>query len=133
MQWKSVKQTAERFRISERRVQKLCEEGRIEGAQMISNVWVIPSDAVKPADERMIITDTDLMSLSDLCKELSVSVATGRNWLKLGKLTPSCEIKRSPFFSREYVNSIKDDIKSGKKAALKSRRNKKYVSGNSRT
>ena len=130
MELHSVKQTAEKFGISERRVQKLCEEGRLEGAQMISNVWVIPSNAIKPADERTIITNTNLMSLSDLCKELSVSVATGRNWLKLGKLTPSCEIKKSPFFSKEYVTSIKDDIRSGRKNALKNRRNKKYVSGN---
>lgn len=130
MQLQSVKQTAERFNISERRVQKLCEEGRIDGAQMISNVWVIPSDALKPADERTVFTDADIMSLSDLCKELSVSIATGRNWVKLGKITPSCEIKRTPFFNREYVCSIKNDIKTGKKTALKSRRNKKYVSGN---
>lgn len=130
MELQSVKQTADRFCISERRVQKLCEDGRIEGAQMISNVWVIPSTAIKPADERTITTDTGLLSLSDLCKELSVSVATGRNWLKLGKLTPSCEIKKSPFFSEEYVHSLKNDIISGKKEALKSRRNKKYVSGN---
>lgn len=130
MQLQSVKQTAERFNISERRVQKLCEEGRIEGAQMISNVWVIPSNAIKPADERIIVSDADMLSLSDLCKELSISTATGRNWLKLGKLAPSYEIKQSPFFSKEYAKSIKDDIKSGKKAALKSRRNKKYISGN---
>ena len=130
MQLQSVKQTAERFNISERRVQKLCEEGRIEGARMISNVWVIPGNAPKPSDERTIITDANLMSLSDLCRELSVSVATGRNWVKLGKLTPSCMIKRSPFFTKEYADSVKDDIKSGKKAALKSRRNKKYISGN---
>lgn len=130
MQLQSVKQTAERFNISERRVQKLCEEGRIDGAQMISNVWVIPGDALKPADERIALTDTGLMSLSDLCKELSVSIATGRNWIKLGKITPSCEIKSIPFFNKEYVCKIKKDIKSGKKTALKSRRNKKYISGN---
>ena len=130
MQLQSVKQTAERFNISERRVQKLCEEGRIDGAQMISNVWVIPSDALKPSDERTIRIDADLMSLSDLCKELSVSIATGRNWVKLGKITPDRIIKRTPFFNREYVCKIKDDIKTGKKTALKSRRNKKYVSGN---
>lgn len=130
MQLQSVKQTAERFNVSERRVQKLCEEGRIDGAQMISNVWVIPSNALKPADERTVFSDSDFMSLSDLCKELSVSIATGRNWLRLGKIIPSYEIKKTPFFDRKYVSTIKNDIKTGKKSALKSRRNKKYVSGN---
>ena len=130
MQLESVKETAERFNISERRVQKLCEEGRIQGAKMISNVWVIPSSSSKPADERVISSNDDMLSLSELCKELSISVATGRNWVKLGKLIPTCEIKRTPFFNSGYVQTIKSDIKSGKKVALKSRRNKKYISGN---
>ncbi|MCM1105366.1 MAG: N-6 DNA methylase [Blautia sp.] len=130
MQLQSVKETAERFKISERRVQKLCEEGRIDGAQMISNVWVIPSTSLKPVDERLIAGDSDLVSLSDLCKELSISVATGRNWLKLEKITPSSIIKSSAFFSREYVAELKGNIKSGRNSSLKSRRNKKYISGN---
>lgn len=130
MQLQSVKETAKRFNISERRVQKLCETGRIDGARMISNVWLIPDTAVKPADERTAVCDQNLISLSDLCKKLSISPATGRNWIKLGKLLPSSEVKRTPFFSREYVADIKTSILSGKNAALKSRRNKKYVSGN---
>ena len=130
MQLESVKETAERFNISERRVQKLCEEGRIEGAQMISNVWVIPGSSSKPADERIISSADGMLSLSELCKELSISAATGRNWVKLGKLIPTYKNKRTPFFSSEYVQTMKADIKSEKKAALKSRRNKKYVSGN---
>ena len=97
---------------------------------MISNVWVIPSSSSKPADERVISSNDDMLSLSELCKELSISVATGRNWVKLGKLIPTYENKRTPFFSSGYVQTIKSDIKSGKKAALKSRRNKKYISGN---
>lgn len=131
MHLQSVKETAKRFHISERRVQKLCEEGRIAGAQMISNVWVIPSTAVKPEDERTIpVCNENFVSLSDLCRELSISVATGRNWIKLGKLSSSFEIKGAPFFSREYVAKIKADMQSGKNTALRSRRNKKYISGN---
>lgn len=130
MQLQSVREAAERFHLSERRIQKLCEEGRIKGAQMISNVWVIPSTSKKPADERTAVCKEDFISLSDLCKELSISMATGRNWVKLGKLLPALEIKKAPFFSREYVQEIKSDIKSGKNTALKSRRNKKHLSGN---
>lgn len=130
MQLQSVKETAKRFHISERRVQKLCEEGRIAGAQMISNVWVIPSTAAKPSDERVTACREDFLSLSELCKELSISTATGRNWVKLGKLSPSFEIKRTSFFSQSYVADMKAAIKSGKNTALKSRRNKKHISGN---
>lgn len=129
MQLLSVKETAKRFHLSERRVQILCENKRIDGAQMISGVWLIPSTAQKPTDERATPTDEKYFSLAQLCKELSISAATGRNWIKLGKLVPSSKIKNSPIFSKSYVEQLKADIKSGKNSALKNRRNKKYISG----
>ena len=52
MEYLSAKEIAEKWNISRRRVQVLCEEGRIEGAFKLSDVWVIPKDAVKPADRR---------------------------------------------------------------------------------
>lgn len=130
MQLKSVKETAERFHISERRVQKLCEAGRIDGAQMISNVWLIPDTAVKPADERYSDDLDEMMSLADLCKELSISIATGRNWVKLGKIVPTTQRKRTFYFSNNSVSHIKSHIINGETKTLKSRRNKKFISGN---
>ena len=53
MNYISVKDASINFGVSERRVQKLCETNRIDGAQMISGVWVIPEDAEKPKDERI--------------------------------------------------------------------------------
>lgn len=52
MGYLSAKEVAEKWNISRRRVQILCEEGRIEGAFKISDVWIIPKDAEKPADRR---------------------------------------------------------------------------------
>ena len=52
MDYLSAKEVAEKWNISRRRVQILCEEGRIEGAFKLSDVWVIPKNAVKPADRR---------------------------------------------------------------------------------
>lgn len=132
MDYISVKEAAEKFNISERRVQKLCETQRIEGCSMVSGVWLIPSSASKPIDERLAETpnNNDYISLPDLCTELSISTATGRNWLKLGKLTPENPGERKPFFTREYLDSLKKDLKTGENKALKSRRNKKFVSGN---
>ena len=52
MGYLSAKEVAEKWNISRRRVQLLCEEGRIEGAFKLSDVWVIPKDAEKPADRR---------------------------------------------------------------------------------
>ena len=36
----------------QRLVQKLCTEGRIQGAQKFSGAWAIPTDAAKPEDLR---------------------------------------------------------------------------------
>ena len=44
----SVKQAAVRWDISTRQVQKLCNEGRVQGAVQFANVWVIPEDTEKP-------------------------------------------------------------------------------------
>lgn len=131
MQYQSVKETAKRFKISERRVQKLCKTGRIKGAKMISGVWVIPEDAQKPNDKRTAYSGDDMISLNELCKELSVSIATGRNWVKLGKIIPSDIINKTPYFTPQYVRELKESIQNGDNSALKSRRNKKYISGNS--
>lgn len=88
MDYISVKEAASLFGLSERRVQKLCATNRIDGCNMVSGVWLIPADAQKPLDERLadIPKDSEYISLNELCDTLSISTATGRNWIKLGKL-----------------------------------------------
>lgn len=53
MELMSVKQTAEKWGVSPRRIQILCNENRIPGAQRIGYSWVIPASAKKPADARV--------------------------------------------------------------------------------
>lgn len=48
----SAKEAAERWNISQRRVAILCSEERIQGAMMVGNMWIIPSNAEKPIDKR---------------------------------------------------------------------------------
>ena len=48
----SVQQVAEKWGISERRIQKLCEENRITGALRFGHAWAIPKGAEKPMDKR---------------------------------------------------------------------------------
>lgn len=48
MEYISAKEAAEKWGISKRRVQKLCEEGRIEGVIKVELVWAIPLTARKP-------------------------------------------------------------------------------------
>ena len=53
MEYLSIRQTADKWKISKRRVQVLCIEGRIPGAMKIDYSWAIPSNAEKPKDERI--------------------------------------------------------------------------------
>ena len=53
MDYISTKEASEKWGISERRIQKLCEENRIDGAIRFSRVWAIPKDAEKPVDARL--------------------------------------------------------------------------------
>ncbi len=53
MNYISARDVALKWNISTRRVQVLCEQGRIEGVFRIGTTWAIPEDAVKPADGRI--------------------------------------------------------------------------------
>lgn len=52
MDYIPVQEAATKWGISERRIQKLCEEERITGAIRFSRMWLIPKDARKPTDGR---------------------------------------------------------------------------------
>ncbi len=137
----SVSDAAEKFNISKRRVQLLCEQGRIEGANRMSGVWLIPTNAQKPTDARRKSTvpenqlslfddlykiEEEKLSITQVCELLSVSQATAKNWIRLGKLKIGSD---GETFDKKYIETLISEIKSGKVNRLKSRRNKKSVSG----
>jgi len=49
----SAKDASKKWNITQRRVATLCSEGKINGAEMIGNMWLIPTDAKKPIDGRI--------------------------------------------------------------------------------
>lgn len=53
MEYITAKEAAEKWNISQRRVQVLCEQGRIKGAVRLGWAWAIPKEADKPLDARM--------------------------------------------------------------------------------
>ena len=53
MEYLSLKQTAEKWGITVRRVQVLCSQDRIPGAMKIGSFWVVPKEAEKPKDQRI--------------------------------------------------------------------------------
>lgn len=52
MEYMSCPEAAEKWGISERRVQILCKKNRIPGVSKIGYMWLIPKDAEKPLDKR---------------------------------------------------------------------------------
>ncbi len=52
MDYISAQEAAKKWGVSERRVQKLCEENRIPGVIRFNRMWLIPKDAEKPVDGR---------------------------------------------------------------------------------
>ena len=49
----TVQEAAIRWGVTERQVQMLCKNERIEGVSRIGRNWLIPIDAEKPKDRRI--------------------------------------------------------------------------------
>lgn len=71
-----------------------------------------------------------LYTLSEACELLSISTATGRNWMKTGRLISVAEKDQKPLFEEDALLSLKNALANGSISGLKSRRNKTYVGGN---
>ncbi|GFH40326.1 Fic family protein [Lactococcus insecticola] len=66
----TVKQAAEKWGISDRRVRLLCAEGKIVGAIQQGRAWKIPYDAVKPSDGRFKSEENLLKKIDEKKREL---------------------------------------------------------------
>ena len=66
----TVKQAAEKWGISDRRIRVLCAEGKIPGAYQEGRGWKIPADAEKPADGRYRSRESVLSRIDQKKKEL---------------------------------------------------------------
>lgn len=53
----TASQAAERWNISQRRVQILCASGRIAGVFKLGENWAIPHNAKKPSDKRIKVNE----------------------------------------------------------------------------
>ena len=61
----TVKQAAEKWGISDRRVRILCSEGKIPGVYQEGRGWEIPYDATKPTDGRYKIKESLIPIIED--------------------------------------------------------------------
>ena len=49
----TIKEIAEKWDVTARRVQKMCADGKIPGASKFGRDWAVPKDAEKPIDGRV--------------------------------------------------------------------------------
>lgn len=62
MRFITASQAAEKWNISQRRVQVLCAQGRVEGVFKLGEYWAIPDTTKKPQDDRkcrLIVSDKE--------------------------------------------------------------------------
>lgn len=53
MEYMTIQEAAERWGITERRIQVLCSSGRLDGATKFGRQWAIPTETEKPDDARI--------------------------------------------------------------------------------
>lgn len=53
MDYITVREAANKWSLSERRLQSMCNDGLINGVKKFGRSWAIPSDAERPEDHRV--------------------------------------------------------------------------------
>ncbi len=115
MNYLSVKQAAEKWSMTPRRVQVLCNQGRIDGAQRVGNVWTIPETAEKPDDARKKVNERKKKINSDIILE-RVWAMPNKNTFEIkpihdlitDELTDGVWI--DPFANRNKLATITNDL-----------------------
>ena len=98
MEFMTTKKAVQKWNISERRIRKLLQDGRIEGAVKVGNNWNIPINANKPADKRSMKLDNT---------EFKFDLAD--NYFdKVDELNKELNSKRP--ISKETLKSLKESI-----------------------
>ena len=101
MEYIKVSEAAIKWGLSARRVRTLCAEGRIGGVIRKGNLYMIPSDAIRPSDARYNkSSDADVSPLFTLLDNMRTELSSYR------PLTPAeTEALRSEFIVEHTYNS----------------------------
>ena len=115
MNYISVREAAERWEMTPRRVQVLCNDGRIDGAQRVGNVWTIPENADKPIDARKKIIAPKAKANSNITIERIWAMPNKNTFeikpihdLIVEEITDGVWI--DPFANRNKLASITNDL-----------------------
>ena len=96
----SAKDAATKWDISQRRVIALCSEGRIPGAQLVGNSWVLPKRSKKPVDAR---TKTAKAKSCEAKPFLKWAGGKGQLLTEIGKYYPFAEKKHIKKYAEPFV------------------------------
>lgn len=96
----SAKDAATKWDISQRRVIVLCSEGRIPGAQLVGNSWVLPRRSKKPVDAR---TKTAKAKSGEAKPFLKWAGGKGQLLTEIGKYYPFAKKKHIKKYAEPFV------------------------------
>ena len=106
-----IKEASVKWNISERRIRKLIELGRIENAQKLGTVWFLPEDSAKPIDKRYKKAELPEYEIDNrYFKDLDERNKRVRSTIELNRLKPLnpkySQIKRDNF----SIPYLKEDL-----------------------
>ncbi|MEG1008626.1 MAG: Fic family protein [Clostridia bacterium] len=96
MNYITIKDASKLWNISERRIRKLIQDKRIEGAIKVGTTWNIPKESTKPIDKRIKLEENDF--IIDIPKNF---------FEKIDKKKKILDSKRS--LPRETINSLMEN------------------------
>lgn len=95
MEYITTRQASEKWGVSERRIQKYCADGRIQGAIKFGVSWGIPADAVRPRDPRKK-------------KRTPKNPAAGEKSTSCSKLLPLMNSRYRPGHCLEFIENMEE-------------------------
>ena len=116
MNYLSVAQTAEKWEMTPRRVQVLCNQGRIEGAQRVGNIWTIPETAEKPIDGRKKVTDINTPKINSGILMERIWAMPNKNTFEIKPIKALIEEELTdglwidPFANRNKLATVTNDL-----------------------
>ena len=125
MEYLPIHEYSDIWSISKRRIQILCKEGRIPGAKMIGNMWVIPKNTERPSDARTknpivkpIKTDSNvrrelkklLKKLYDSARKKGISIDTQKEYALSIIAAELCSLYIGHSLDFKARNTIYNDI-----------------------
>ena len=65
MDYMTVKEASEKWKLSERMIRRYCDQGRIEDVIHVGGFWIIPADASQPNENK-----SEAIELTSLAKKI---------------------------------------------------------------